>query len=45
MPNDSWWEAQESLHRRLQAAEEISDDDERDEARRDAWAIYHRETD
>lgn len=43
MPSDEWWQSQEDLHRRLMAANDISDDDERDEAQRRAWEIYNRE--
>lgn len=43
MPSDEWWQSQEDLHRRLMAANDISDDDEREEAKRRAWGIYNRE--
>ena len=43
MPSDSWWASQEALHRRLQAAEEIDDKDQREEARQLAWGAYNAE--
>lgn len=45
MPSDAWWVAQERLHRRLQAASELRDDDEREEAREMAWKFYNNECD
>lgn len=43
MPSDAWWAAQERLHRRLEAANAISDDDKRHEKQRQAWDSYNRE--
>ena len=43
MASEAWRKAQEDLHRRLQAANAIEDDDEREEAQRKAFEIYKQE--
>lgn len=42
-PSEAWWEAQERLHERLMRANDMTDEEERERYREQAWRQYNQE--